>query len=463
MIRIFFLLSLSFGAYAWSPPKNFNSASLELEEKILQSTLRNTFKHGKSALETKLVDNILKDYKNRIDDDFAIPEYFDDSVRFWFSIYTQYSSDQAVIHDKDNLEIVYNVIDFTELKKSSVNKFTKARLQAGLSLEYSIRLKKSLYNIGNGAKNLSDDEIAIKNVIEKSRLKVPKNKTVRKRFYRKLAQNIRVQTGQRDMIYRGVLRATPYFDFFDGLFKEFNLPHELLAIPFLESSFNPKAHSKADAVGAWQFMPYIASLMMPARDKYLDYRYNTLVSSVAALHLLRENKMILKRWDLAVTAYNSGTKHLVRARRKFAKKNPRPSLEYILENYKHAHLGFASKNFYSEFLALVHVLAYKESIYKLSGTENLSKRFNISNLNFYITKCNLKPMSYYKALQKSSPFIHELNFHLRAQKLNYSKAKIVVSDIDLTSKKYFKVPLQTLLKKRPKYWPHEARKLRCGR
>ena len=29
--------------------------------------------------------------------------------------------------------------------------------------------------------------------------------------------------------------------------------------------------------------------------------------------------MILKRWDLGVTAYNSGTKHLVKAKRKYKK------------------------------------------------------------------------------------------------------------------------------------------------
>lgn len=457
---LFFLLPIN-NVIAFAPPKAFESATLDLEEKILQATLRNTFKQGRSALETKLVDNILNDYKNRIDDEFTIPKYFEDSVRFWFSIYTQYSSDQAVIHDKENLEIVYNVIDFTELKKSSVNKFTKARLQAQLSLEYSIKLKKTLHKIADASLKLTEDEKAIQKIIESSHLKIPHNKTVRKRFYRKLAQNIRVQTGQRDMIYRGVLRALPYFEFFDMLFKEFKLPHELLAITFLESSFNPKAHSKVDAVGAWQFMPYIASLMMPRRERYLDYRYSAPISTIAALHLLRENKMILKTWDLAVTAYNSGTKHLVRARRQFHKKNPKPNLEYILENYKHAHLGFASKNFYSEFLALVHVLAYKESIYKLTGTENLTKRFNIKNLNFYVTKCTLRPMTYYKALQKSSPFIEELNYHLRAPKLNYTRGKIVVSDVTLTTRKYYKVPLKILLKKRPKAWPLEANKMKC--
>lgn len=461
IIRTLILATLSFNSFAFSPPKDFSSTTLELEEKLLQATLKNQFASGKSALGVELVNNILKDYKNRINSDFHIPKYFDSSVRFWFSIYTQYTSTQAVVHDRNDLSVVYNVMDFTELHQSSVSKFTKAKLQAKLSLDYSVRLKKILHKLGSGTTKLDKEERAILDMLKRSSLKVPQNRAVRKKFFTNLAQNIRVQTGQRDMIYRGVLRATPYFEFFDELFNQFKLPHELLAISFLESSFNPKAHSRADAVGAWQFMPYIGSLMMPTREKFLDYRYNHVISSIAAMHLLKENRMILRRWDLAVTAYNSGTKHLVKARRQFKKKNPSPSLEYILENYKHAHLGFASKNFYSEFLALVHVLAYKESIYKLSGTDALAHRFKINNLNFYITKCNLVPNTFYKALQKSSPFIEELNYHLRSHKMAYSKGKIVVSDVDLTDKRYIKVDKKIISQKRPKDWPKLLTKQKC--
>lgn len=461
IIRTLILMGLSFNTMAFSPPKDFSSTTLELEERLLQATLKNQFATGKSALGVELVNNILGDYKSRINKDFHIPKYFEPSVRFWFSIYTQYTSNQAVIHDRNDLSIVYNVMDFTELHQSSVSKFTKAKLQAKLSLDYSVRLKKMLHKIASGTNKLNKEERAILNLLESDKKRVPKNKAVRKKYFTKLAQSIRVQTGQRDMIYRGVLRATPYFEFFDHLFENFKLPHELLAISFLESSFNPKAHSRADAVGAWQFMPYIGSLMMPTREKYLDYRYNHVISSVAAMHLLKENRMILKRWDLAVTAYNSGTKHLVKARRQFQKKNPNPSLEYVLENYKHAHLGFASKNFYSEFLALVHVLAYKESIYKLTGTESLRDRFKISNLNFYITKCNLTPVSFYKALQKSSPFIEELNYHLRSHQMAYSKGRIIVSDVDLTNKRYIKVDNKTVFQKRPKDWPKLLGNQKC--
>jgi membrane-bound lytic murein transglycosylase D len=147
------------------------------------------------------------------------------------------------------------------------------------------------------------------------------------------------------MIHKGLLRSFAYDNFFKKHLKLFNLPKELLAIPFLESSFNRDATSRVNAAGMWQFMPYIGNLMMPKTTDNVDYRYNPVVSTIAAFHLLKENKMILKSWDLAITAYNSGTKHLIRARRKFKNRTKNINLSYVLKNYKHAHLGFASKNF----------------------------------------------------------------------------------------------------------------------
>lgn len=462
MIKFFFfLIFITSNSYAWINPDVFDNKYINLEEKLLKRTLKSKFSHATSALEEKTIQYILKDTEKKVFEDFKIPKYFETSVQFWFSIYTQFSSKQVVIHDKEDLDIIYNIIDFSEIHNSSINKYAKAKLQSQLSLEYTKKLKKILKKFSKTLKKLSDEEKGILAAIKRSK-KIPKSWKKRNYFFKKLAQNIRTQTGQRDMIYKGMLRAKPYFDYLYKTIESFKIPRELLAITFLESSFNPKAYSKVGAAGAWQFMPYISSLFMPKRNKYIDYRLNIIISSISAFHLLKQNKMVLRSWDMAVTAYNSGTKHLIKAKKKF-KKVKHLNLEYILEHYNHAHLGFASKNFYAEFLALVHVLAYKEVIYPLKGFQDSKTRFNTDNLNIFISKCTTRPTRIFKLLEKSSPNFKELNAQFRYPKRKVIRGNFYVSDINLNSKKYYKVSTEKILKLYPKKWPQLVYKKRCGR
>lgn len=452
---------LSTPAYSWYNPETFDSRYLNLEEGLLKRTLKGKFSQAQSALEQKTVDYILSDSDNLIKEDFIIPKYFDSSVRFWFSIYTQFSSKQVVIHDMNDLDIVYNIMDFSELHSSNINRFAKAKLQTQLALEYTRKLKKTLKKFAKSLKKLNPEEEGILAAVKRNH-KIPKSWKKRNYFFKKLAQNVRTQTGQRDKIYNGMIRAIPYFEYLYKTIDAFKLPRELIAITFLESSFNPKAYSKVGAAGAWQFMPYISSLFMPRRNDHVDYRLSPVISSVSAFHLLKQNKMILKRWDLAVPAYNSGTKHLVKARKKF-KKVKNLDLAYILEKYDHAHLGFASKNFYSEFLALVHVLAYKDVIYPLKGFLDSFKRFNTHNLNIYVTKCKITPKKIFKLLKKSSPDLYELNYHYRHPKRKFKRGNFLVSDITLTSRRYYKLSMKQIVKDYPKFWPKLIKKKRCNR
>lgn len=461
MIKYFFLALFTFNANAWISPDVFESKYINLEESLLKKTLKTKFNSASSALEEETVQYILQDKENKVGKDFVIPTYFDISVRFWFSIYTQFSSQQVVIHDKENLGLVYNIIDFSETHSADINRYSKAKIQSHLSLEYTRKLKKMLKKFSKSLRKVDDEEKGILAAIKKVH-KIPKGQAARRNFFKNLANNIRTQTGQRDMIYKGMLRAKPYFDYLYKTIDSFKLPRELLAITFLESSFNLKAYSKVGAAGAWQFMPYISSLFMPRRSKYIDYRLNIIISTISAMHLLKQNKMILRTWDLAVPAYNSGTKHLVKAKKKF-KKVKKLTLEYILENYDHAHIGFASQNFYSEFLALVHVLAYKDVIYPLKGFQDNKKRFNTANLNIYIAKCSTKPKKIFKLVRSSSPKFNELNTHFRYPNRTAKRGNFYVSDIKLTERKYYKLTTKEIIKNYPKYWHRYIRKKRCGR
>ncbi len=117
---------------------------IEVEEQLLRLSLGVKAKGAVSAIKPELLDTIFKDKKNRVHEDFDVPEYFESATKFWFSIYSQYTSQQVVVHDKENLDLVYTVLDFEPFHDSNINRFAKSKLQADLALERSKSIKESL-------------------------------------------------------------------------------------------------------------------------------------------------------------------------------------------------------------------------------------------------------------------------------------------------------------------------------
>jgi hypothetical protein len=58
----------------------------------------------------------LKDHDDRVANEFIVSDYFYPTVNFWFLIYTQFTSNHVVLHDKNNLSLIYKVLDFSQLK-----------------------------------------------------------------------------------------------------------------------------------------------------------------------------------------------------------------------------------------------------------------------------------------------------------------------------------------------------------
>ncbi|MCJ8278016.1 MAG: lytic transglycosylase domain-containing protein, partial [Bdellovibrionales bacterium] len=145
----------------------------------------------------------------------------------------------------------------------------------------------------------------------------------------------------------------------EEIFRERNMPAELTRLPFVESSFNWKAHSKAGARGIWQFMRGTGRKFMRV-NRYYDERMSPLKSTHAAAKLLKQNHKILKgHWPLALTAYNHGPSGV----RKASEKTGTTDMGVIADNYKSKRFSFASANFYSSFLAALYVEKYKDTVF----------------------------------------------------------------------------------------------------
>lgn len=398
---------------------------------------------------------VLTDPDNRIDDTFDIPEYFHDSTRFWFDIYTQHPSSHSVLHDKENMALIYDVLDFSSVTASELNEFTKAALQSKyvdqIVDQYKAALKKML--VGQNAGELQEK---IENALILAKLEIPKTKKSRTKFFQTLLDNFRAQTGQKDRIQSGINSYARYQLTIESYFKAFDVPLELQAIPFLESSFNVRAKSKVGASGVWQFMRWIGGHFMTI-DRRQDGRSQPLMATASALHLLRQNLKILDRWDLAISAYNSGTKHLLKAKRQLETKKMEPTLANVLANYEHEHLGFASRNFYSSFLALTRALAYREKFYDVPETSK-------EKIHAFVSLCKIQPQWFFQAMKKYDSNIEDENRHFsrRYLKQNFPRGTILFTTSDLTERRYFKIMPELMPTRYPKNWEKLASNQSCS-
>jgi membrane-bound lytic murein transglycosylase D len=155
---------------------------------------------------------------------------------------------------------------------------------------------------------------------------------------------IRCQIGQKDRFRQGLIRSGAYLEEIQEVFHLHGLPEDLAYLPHVESSFNPKAYSKFGAAGIWQFTRFTGKQFMTV-GYAVDERRDPIQSSKAAAQLLKQNYKKLGNWPMAITAYNHGMAGMLRAKR------AKGSYEAIFRGYRSRIFKFASRNFYSEFLA----------------------------------------------------------------------------------------------------------------
>jgi membrane-bound lytic murein transglycosylase D len=82
----------------------------------------------------------------------------------------------------------------------------------------------------------------------------------------------------------------------------------------VESAFDPKATSSANAAGLWQIVPQTGRNYGLKQNQWYDGRRDVVASTTAALDMMqRLNKMFGGDWLLTVAAYNSGEGRVMQA------------------------------------------------------------------------------------------------------------------------------------------------------
>lgn len=279
-------------------------------------------------------------------EEFNCPKNLSKAVNFWVKVYTEYQSHQGILHDVDNLNVVYEKVDFEFIDKNSeLTDHQKAKAREHLVEGRKKQLIQSLKKIAAGTpeSEWSDAEKALSALWEKEGGRDAIKEAAD-------AGRLRFQLGQSDRIKEAIFLSGRYLPMMERVFKEEGVPTQLTRLVFVESSFNIFAKSKVGASGLWQIMPSAARGRLRI-NRVVDLRNHPEEATKLAAKMLKFNYQMLGAWPLAVTGYNHGPYGVKR----LVERNQTSDIGELIETGEGRRFGFASRNFFASFLAVLEV------------------------------------------------------------------------------------------------------------
>lgn len=288
---------------------------------------------------------------------FPKPSALEPQVAFWRNVYSAWGRSVVVIHDDRYLDVVYEILEFPGARES-LGSDQKAWI-ANRRAYWQDRLYALESKTQSGLPLNAEDR-------NSAALLVGNHGKLSTRIYN-ASKRVRSQRGMRERFLRGLEIGARYEPRFRKIFRDAGLPEELAYLPHVESSFQASARSSAGAVGVWQFTKGAAEKFMPINGR-TDLRLDPIASTHGAAGYLKHAYSHIGNWPMAITSYNHGINGMKRAHGRYGHDFMR-----MVEEYDSPLFGFASRNYYAEFLAAWEIASQPERYFSELSADSLRR------------------------------------------------------------------------------------------
>ncbi len=276
---------------------------------------------------------------------FQTPVKLRGRVGFWKDVFAKYGKNQVIVHHREFPQIIFGVLDFSA-EAQTMSPVELASHRNSVEKSTIAALKRQLEPLAKGESPSTDYQEKLAGLMAS----IPGGA---QKYARLIEEDlIRTQTGIRERYADAIRRSWKYLPVMEQIFvSEYGLPKELTRIPFIESSFDYTAYSSVGAAGIWQFMPRTARGHKLLVGAHVDERRDPIKATRAAAEYLRSAYRSLGAWPLAITSYNHG----VGGVRSKVTKAGTNDISELVEHPTERYFGFASSNFFPEFLAALEI------------------------------------------------------------------------------------------------------------
>ena len=230
---------------------------------------------------------------------------------------------------------------------------------------------------------------------------------IRERFEREYYQMLE----HRGLLTILVKRYAKYGPILSDEINKMNLPSDLIYLALIESYLNPRAVSKANAGGMWQFIKETGKREGLNINDNIDERYSIVRSTRSALSYLKKLNDEFGDWLLVMAAYNCGE---ARIREAIANQGSRDffdlylpeetdryiyriaSIKEIITNTKKYGLTIDQREYYKPFAVTEYVLEVKHDVHTAILAQAMDMSYKtFRELNLHLRKYNLPKGVYY--------------------------------------------------------------------
>jgi membrane-bound lytic murein transglycosylase D len=200
-------------------------------------------------------------------------------------------------------------------------------------------------------------------------------------------------------------RYLKYHSMINEEIQKMSLPSDLIYLVVTESYLNPRAVSKANAAGLWQFMKETGKKEGLYVNEHVDERYNVKKATKSALTHLKRLYGEFGDWLIAMAAYNAGNGRL---REAIENQGTKDFFELFLPE--------ETERYIFRIVALKEILGNREKYGIQVDEKDLYKPVFLSEVSIEISK-ELHAIVLAQAMDLPYKMFRDFNLHLRKYRL----------------------------------------------